>query len=1275
MAGNIKGIIVEIGGDTTSLQKALSKVNSVSSKLDKELRGINKLLKFDPKNTEMVSQKQQVLKENIAKVTEKLKALNSVQDQAQKKWENYKKVETQLNDLKTKIEETSKTLENLRKKQEKATEAFENGKISKEQYDNINKSVDDCINTLKELEKEQRELSKDTISTEKYREYQRDVASAKNQLEKLNKAQKDFMLEQSGWTTAGKKLEEYGSKIERIGSKLDNVGNKFTSIFTTSVIGLGVASGKLAVDFETAFTGVEKTVDGTKEQMAELKQGIVDMSKELPSTTTEISGVAEAAGQLGIQTDNVLNFTKTMIDMGNSTNLSADEAATSLARFANITGMSQKDFDKLGSSIVDLGNNFATTEVEIVEMSLRLAGAGAQVGMSEGQILGLATALSSVGIEAEMGGSALSKTMVKMQSAVEVSGSRLTNVLNKTEMSLRDLEMLAANNSKDFKELCNSIDMTSTEVKQLITAGTNLEDFSKIAGMSAEEFKNAWGKDATGALTAFIKGLGDAETKGDSAITLLNDMGLTEVRLRDSLLRAANAGDLFNNAIATGTKAWKDNTALANEANKRYGTTESKLKTTTNRLKNMGVTLGNRLLPIVDKWLTKADKWIDRLDNMDDATVDNIIKIGLLVASMGPAIKIISNLTTVISTSTKGIGIFTQAIGVLKTGGVSASASVNNLAKCLGLISNPAVLATTAITATTAAVIYFATKETEAEKSIREFAEKMADAKTEMNDYNAKIDSATNANLSHLDSTAKLKDELINLVDENGKVKQGYETRVSFILNELNKALDTEYELNGNVIGSYKDLQKEIDNLIAKKRAEIKLNADEEKYKDALDKQEQALDDLRTSYTSLTEKQKEYGTDLEGLKAKAKSFYDMSNNQWITGGNKVAIDMYKKQGDAIQNVINSYNDAEYRVQTYTNQVETYEKNYSEFVKGNYEAISNTITTTTSNWCDASIQEINNSITEQSKNLEAYRKIYEETGNKIAKERMEQAEKSLQSLSEELNSRTNTINNLSADEVIAWGNLAQNSRREYNDITSKMPQDMQDKINLITDVVSKDMTIKNAVNYLGKDVKEEFDLTTELEDIAIKDLSSFLNGLSDEEKRELLKQIGIENVDIVLDELNRGDLSEENGKNILQGLINGLNNNSLTSKIISTASNIVSSVNNAFTGIDGWDIHSPSRKMRKFAEYYLQPIPDVMNARRAKLVKTASNLAKNINTSFNKNLNLEDYSNLHSSINRKVVENTRNIFTTPKITFNVNELDEAKLQQCFNYINRKFGSSY
>ena len=201
--------------------------------------------------------------------------------------------------------------------------------------------------------------------------------------------------------TGSEAIKDFGNKVKEKGEKVEKAGNKL-SAFSVATMAALTAATKGAIDFESAFTGVEKTVDATDEELAKLKIGIRDLAKEIPSNTTEISSIAEAAGQLGIQTENILSFTKAMIDLGNSTNLSSEEAATQLARFANITQMSQKDFSNLGSCIVDLGNNFATTEAEIVSMAMRLAGAGKQVGFSEGQIMGLAAALSSVGIEAEM---------------------------------------------------------------------------------------------------------------------------------------------------------------------------------------------------------------------------------------------------------------------------------------------------------------------------------------------------------------------------------------------------------------------------------------------------------------------------------------------------------------------------------------------------------------------------------------------------------------------------------------------------------------------------------------------------------------------------------------------------------------------------------------------------------------------------------------------------------------------------------------------------------
>lgn len=441
------------------------------------------------------------------------------------------------------------------------------------------------------------------------------------------------------YRNAGGRLADVSAKFNSFGDTMVGVGDKmktagsFATKYITAPLALGsLAAIKAAIDYESAFAGVKKTVDEVYDANGnlvisydDLSKGIRDMAKELPATTTEISEVAEAAGQLGIKTESVLSFSKVMIDMGESTNLAANDAATALARFANITGMSQDKFSNLGSSIVELGNNFATTESEIVAMAVRLAGAGSQIGMSEADILGLSAALSSVGIEAEAGGSAFSKVMVNMQ--------------------------LAAANG-----------------------GEELENFASIAGMSASEFKNAFEKDAVGAIAAFVQGLGNAEDKGTTAIEMLDNMGISEVRLRDSLLRAGNASDLFTSAIETSNKAFGENTALTDEANKRYETTESKLKMLKNQANDVAIEMGGPLVDALRDGLTAATPLIEKagelaesFSNLDEGTQQTIIKWGLLAMAGGPVLSMLGNITGGFGVASKGVSQLVKQYGKLTT--------------------------------------------------------------------------------------------------------------------------------------------------------------------------------------------------------------------------------------------------------------------------------------------------------------------------------------------------------------------------------------------------------------------------------------------------------------------------------------------------------------------------------------------------------------------------------------------------------------------------------
>ena len=412
------------------------------------------------------------------------------------------------------------------------------------------------------------------------------------------------------------KLENtVSAKLSKMGDSFVNVGKK-VSIFSAGVAAAGIGAAKAAIDFESAFAGVRKTVDATEAEFSALSEGIRQMSKEMPSAASDIAAVTEAAGQLGIENKNLLSFTRTMIGLGQATNLSANQAATQLARLANIMQMNQSDFQKLGSTIVELGNNFATTEAEISDMALRLAGAGNQVGISEAEILSLSAALSSVGINAEAGGTAFSKVLMEMQLSVE-------------------------------------------------TGGKSLDNFARVAGMTSSQFANAFRNDAAGALISFVSGLQNSEKAGISAIKVLDDLGITEIRMRDALLRSAGAGDLMRESIELGTNAWSENNALTREAEQRYATTASQIQILKNNVVDLGIQLGEIMLPTIIKVVDGLKSMTEWLRTLSPEMQTLVVTTGAIAAAAGPLLIVIGKILTALPKIKVAIAALSGPIGIV----------------------------------------------------------------------------------------------------------------------------------------------------------------------------------------------------------------------------------------------------------------------------------------------------------------------------------------------------------------------------------------------------------------------------------------------------------------------------------------------------------------------------------------------------------------------------------------------------------------------------------
>jgi TP901 family phage tail tape measure protein len=415
-------------------------------------------------------------------------------------------------------------------------------------------------------------------------------------------------------------------------------------------VALGASLGE-AIKFESAMAGVAKTIDATAAEMAVLEQGIIDMANRMPASREEIAGVAEAAGQLGISKGALLEFTETAVMLGTATNLSAEDAATGLAKIANVMGTAEADFDRLGATLVELGNNGASTESDILAMSERLSGIGAITGATEADVLSLANAMSSVGIEAQLGGGAAQRIFIMIEEAVANGG-----------------EGLAA--------------------------------YAEAAGMSAERFASAWETGPVEAFDSLVGSLANTQAEGGNVIGILEELGIKGTQNRSVMLRLLGASDLLSESLNDGRRAWDENTALVEEAEKRYETAAARLQMFKNQVTNAGREIGERMLPALIDGVTALGQFGQGLANIAEGQGDKFAYIGRQIAGawehttviLGRVVEGIKPLATLLGAIVGGtivVGIMGLATALESTAGFIAENewAAYGLAAALGMLN------------------------------------------------------------------------------------------------------------------------------------------------------------------------------------------------------------------------------------------------------------------------------------------------------------------------------------------------------------------------------------------------------------------------------------------------------------------------------------------------------------------------------------------------------------------------------------------------------------
>ena len=706
---------------TKSLEKYNNQLKTTESTIAKSRKTLQETKKAYEDNVKSVDKNVNALKMQKSSIENMISAKKNEINTLENANKIVNKGSTAYMDNQRAIQWTTTELNALEKQHKKVSSAIQ------EQQNNL-------TNSKKAYEDAQTAVSQ---ATKQYEEYEKGVKAA----EKVANAER--------WQQTGKGLKEVGESIDTI--------TKPIQYAATAALGLGAASAVAAVQFEDNFANVKKTVDGTPEQLEDIRQKIIQISttgvnghSAIPQTTAELNELAAAGGQLGITTDNIVDFTEVMAQMGSATNLAGEEGAATLARFQNVMGVGQNEIRNIGSAIVDLGNHSATTESEIASMALRMGKYGSSVRMSAADVLGYSAALSSLGIEAQMGGSAIGRTWLSIEKAVA-------------------------------------------------NGGEGLKAFAKYSGKSAKEFKEQWNTDSSGAFNGLLKGLQSAE----NLTVALDDLGINNTQDIQAMMALVNGYDLVTESVNRSNTAYKENTALQEEFDAKAETTASKLSVAKNNVVEIARSFGDLMLPTIVDVSNGVSQYTQKIASMDDAQKKNIITAGATVVAMGAITKGSTGLI-------KWAGNTVEAVGNIKKA-FSAGGALAKFAPTLasiGAVAGPAVLSLGAM-ATATVVLY---------KAARKYEEYSKDWSRGGNELSDKTKTYADAarDLNSLQWELRNLQQVVNNPDTDETTLQQSKQRIEEIKNLLAEKYNMDISVNDAELDEAIEKMKRVNYLEAK---------------------------------------------------------------------------------------------------------------------------------------------------------------------------------------------------------------------------------------------------------------------------------------------------------------------------------------------------------------------------------------------------------------------------------------------------------------------------
>ncbi len=645
-ASRVKGITIEINGSATGLEKALRSVNSSISQTQRALKDVNRLLKIDPGNTELLTQKQRLLKEAVSETKEKLEALKTASEQASKTAGNYDEWKKAYAPIQ---EEMGKTQDRIKTLKQKMQELEKAGKIDTAEYAKLGEELKKEQEHLEDLKKKAKEVSDEfgnPISHEQYEALQREIIETEQNLEDLER-----QARQSA-SVLGSQMQAAGEKIKNVGDKVAVAGKAMMPV-TTAIVGVGAAAVKTTADFDSSMSKVSAVSGATGEDFDRLREKARQMGRDTKFSAAEAADAMNYMAMAGWDTEEMLNSIDGVMNLAAASGEDLASVSDIVTDAMTAFGMAADGTSKVLKDGVEKEVSNATRFVDVLAQTSRSSNTNvALLGETFKYVAPVAGAMGYSIEDAAMMIGLMANSGIKGAQAGTSLRSVLTN-LAKPSDNLKDL----------MQELGISLDDGNGNMLGLIDVAEQMRGAFGNLKISQEDFNNSLAeldeqlaseqiteKEYGVALERLMERAYGAEgaLNASAAATIAGKYGMS------GLLAMTNATDeefrelkesIYNSSDAAEemSKTMQDNLS-------------GQLTILKSQLAEAAISIGDTLMPAIRDITSKIQEWVDKFNGLSDEQKKAVVVIGLIAAAIGPLLVIIGTLISSFGSIVGGIG-------------------------------------------------------------------------------------------------------------------------------------------------------------------------------------------------------------------------------------------------------------------------------------------------------------------------------------------------------------------------------------------------------------------------------------------------------------------------------------------------------------------------------------------------------------------------------------------------------------------------------------------